>query len=52
MFNLYVLDGFLHKEIAGMLNVSVGTSKSNLSRARNILKERIEENEFKKKQTL
>jgi len=52
VFNLYVLDGFSHKEIAGMLNVSVGTSKSNLSRARNILKERIEENEFNKKQTL
>jgi len=51
VFNLYVLDGFSHKEIAGMLNVSVGTSKSNLSRARGILKEKIEENEFKNKKT-
>jgi len=51
VFNLYVLDGFSHKEIAEMLNVSVGTSKSNLSRARNILKEKIEENEFKNKKT-
>jgi len=52
VFNLYVLDGFSHKEIASMVNVSVGTSKSNLSRARNILKEKIEENEFRNKQTL
>jgi len=51
VFNLYVLDGFSHKEIADMVNVSVGTSKSNLSRARNILKEKIEENEFKNKKT-
>lgn len=51
VFNLYVLDGFSHKEIAEMVNVSVGTSKSNLSRARSILKEKIEENEFKNKKT-
>jgi len=51
VFNLYVLDGFSHKEIAEMVNVSVGTSKSNLSRARNILKEKIEENEFRNKKT-
>lgn len=42
VFNLYVLDGFSHKEIASMLNIAVGTSKSNLSRARLILKEKIE----------
>ncbi len=42
VFNLYVLDGYSHKEIAGMLNVAEGTSKSNLSRARIILKEKIE----------
>lgn len=51
VFNLYVLDGFSHKEIAKMLNISEGTSKSNLSRARLILKEKIEENQFKNKQT-
>jgi len=51
VFNLYVLDGFSHKEIAEMVNVSVGTSKSNLSRARSILKGKIEENEFKNKKT-
>jgi len=43
VFNLYVLDGYSHKEIAEMLDISVGTSKSNLARARNILKVKIEE---------
>lgn len=42
VFNLYVLDGFSHKEIAEMLNISTGTSKSNLARARQILKQAIE----------
>ncbi len=41
-FNLYVLDGYTHKEISEMLGTSTGTSKSNLARARMILKERIE----------
>jgi RNA polymerase sigma factor (sigma-70 family) len=35
VFNLYVLEGYQHSEIAQLLNISVGTSKSNLSRARN-----------------
>lgn len=42
VFNLYVIDNYAHKEIASMLNISIGTSKSNLSRARLILKEKIE----------
>ncbi len=42
IFNLYALDGFSHKEIAEMLNISVGSSKSNLARARHILKSKIE----------
>ncbi|GGB77831.1 DNA-directed RNA polymerase sigma-70 factor [Flavobacterium suaedae] len=42
VFNLYVTDGFSHKEIAEMMDISVGTSKSNLARARMILKEKIE----------
>ena len=33
-FNLYVLDGYSHKEISQMLGTSEGTSKSNLARAR------------------
>ena len=40
-FNLYVLDGYSHKEISEMLGTSMGTSKSNLARARMILREKI-----------
>lgn len=42
VFNMYVLDGYSHKEIAEMLNINIGTSKSNLARARQILKLTIE----------
>lgn len=45
VFNLYAMDGYSHKEIAEMLNISEGTSKSNLARARMALKERIEKNQ-------
>ena len=44
VFNLYILDGYSHKEISKELNISEGTSKSNLSRARLILKSKIEVN--------
>ncbi len=40
-FNLYVLDGYSHKEISEMLGTSTGTSKSNLARAKMILREKI-----------
>jgi RNA polymerase sigma factor (sigma-70 family) len=43
VFNLYVLDGYSHKDIAEMLDINIGTSKSNLSRARQILKDTIEQ---------
>ncbi|GAA3631263.1 RNA polymerase sigma factor [Flavivirga jejuensis] len=42
VFNLYVLDGYSHKDIADMLDINIGTSKSNLARARQSLKETIE----------
>lgn len=42
VFSLYVLDGYSHKEIAEMLKITTGTTKSNLARARLILKEKIE----------
>lgn len=42
VFNLYVLDGYSHKEISEMLHLSTGTTKSNLHRARLILKEKLE----------
>ncbi|WP_345109624.1 RNA polymerase sigma factor [Hymenobacter algoricola] len=38
-FNLYVIDGFTHEEISQRLGISVGASKSNLSKARAHLKE-------------
>ena len=43
VFNLYVLDGYSHKDIAEMLEINIGTSKSNLARARLILKQTIED---------
>ncbi len=37
IFNLYAIEGYQHNEISGMLGISEGTSKSQLSRARNFL---------------
>ena len=42
VFNLYVVDGYSHKEVAEMLEITDGTSKSNLARAKMILKEKIQ----------
>jgi len=42
-FSLFAIEGYTHEEIAGMLNISEGTSKSNLSRARKWLQNKIEE---------
>lgn len=44
VFNLFVIDGYSHNEIAEMLKINIGTSKSNLSRAKMILKQKIEHN--------
>lgn len=41
VFNLYVFEGYQHREIAAMLHISEGTSKSNLFDARRWLKQRI-----------
>lgn len=38
VFNLYVVEGYTHKDIAGMMGISEGTSKSQLARAKAILK--------------
>ncbi len=48
VFTLYVIDGYSHNEIAEMLSISTGTSKSNLARARMILKEKIENGSSKR----
>ncbi|MDZ4752554.1 MAG: RNA polymerase sigma factor [Flavobacteriales bacterium] len=43
VFNLYVVEGFMHKEIAGMLEIDVNTSKSQLSRAKTHLQKELGE---------
>jgi RNA polymerase sigma-70 factor (ECF subfamily) len=41
VFNLFAIEGYSHKEIGQMVNISEGTSKSNLSRARIILQKKV-----------
>lgn len=41
VFNLYAIEGYSHQEISEELGISVGTSKSNLSRARTILQDKV-----------
>ncbi|MEO8584061.1 MAG: sigma-70 family RNA polymerase sigma factor [Flavitalea sp.] len=41
VFNLYVIEGFAHREIAEQLGITEGTSKSQLARARSILQKKV-----------
>ena len=41
VFNMYVVEGYTHKEIADILGISEGTSKSQLSRAKVILQDMV-----------
>mgnify|MGYP002078817104 CR=1 FL=1 len=41
VFNLYAIEGYSHQEIGEMLNISEGTSKSQLARARAVLQEEV-----------
>ena len=41
VFNMYAIEGYSHKEISEMLDITEGTSKSNLSRARDILQNKL-----------
>lgn len=43
VFNLYVIEGYSHKEIGELLGISEGTSKSQLARARSILQKKVAE---------
>jgi RNA polymerase sigma factor (sigma-70 family) len=57
VFNMYVIEGFSHKEIGDMMGISEGTSKSQLARAKSILQKKVNDflNESRnpmKKQTL
>jgi RNA polymerase sigma-70 factor (ECF subfamily) len=42
VFNLHVIEGYSHKEIAEMTGITEGTSKSQLARAKSVLKKIIE----------
>lgn len=48
VLNLYLIDGYEHAEIAELLSISVGTSKSQLSRAKNYLRNELHKIEIKK----
>lgn len=51
VFTLYVIDGYNHKEIGDLLEISEGTSKWHLSTARKLLRDRLElmENRYEKR---
>jgi RNA polymerase sigma factor (sigma-70 family) len=51
VFNMYVVEGYTHKQIANLLGISEGTSKSQLSRAKQILQEMVRTHIEKRKQT-
>ncbi|HYH15550.1 MAG TPA: RNA polymerase sigma factor [Flavisolibacter sp.] len=49
VFNMYVIEGYTHKQIAEMIGISEGTSKSQLSRAKTILQELVQKHIEKQK---
>lgn len=48
VFNMHVIDGFTHQEIAAHLKIATGTSKSNLSKARSLLQKVVRNNDTEK----
>lgn len=48
VFNMYVFDGFSHKEIAGMLDISEGTSSWHVHHARNLLQKKLKKTNAEK----
>lgn len=52
IFNLYAIEGYKHREIAEMLDINVGTSKSQYSRARAYLQVKLNELKAERKLTL
>jgi RNA polymerase sigma-70 factor (ECF subfamily) len=50
VFNLYAIEGYSHREVSRMLRISEGTSKSNLSRARALLKDKVNRHYLKSAQ--
>lgn len=51
VFNLYVIEGYSHKEISALLGISEGTSKSQLARARYMLQKMINQQSQSENQT-
>lgn len=49
VFNLYAVEGFSHSEIASKLGISEGTSRSQYSRSRSLLRKMIEEEQIREK---
>lgn len=45
VFNLFAIEGYSHKEIAGMLKISESTSRSQLTKARKLLQQKINKDE-------
>ena len=41
VFNLFAIEGYKHKEIAEMMNIDISTSKSQYSRARKIIQQKL-----------
>lgn len=52
VFNLFVIDGYSHEEIAGKLSITEGTSRSNLFKAREQLREMLKQLETQKQRNL
>jgi RNA polymerase sigma factor (sigma-70 family) len=49
VFNMYVIEGYSHAEIADLIGISESTSKSQLNRGRNILKQKIADQQTKER---
>ncbi|MDX5479546.1 MAG: sigma-70 family RNA polymerase sigma factor [Cyclobacteriaceae bacterium] len=49
VFNLYAIEGYSHAEIADLLGITESTSKSQLNRARNVLKQKIADQQTKER---
>lgn len=52
IFNLYAIEGYAHQEIADLLDISEGTSKSQLSRARLLLRQMIARHDERHQRTI
>jgi RNA polymerase sigma-70 factor (ECF subfamily) len=45
VFNMYAIEGYSHKEIAEMLGIDEGTSRSQFAKARKVLQQQIQKSE-------